>query len=855
MMNVASRPAVVVVVAWSRLLGRSRSTTLRLLGSTPRPRSTSTSKLRPRPCPGVPVHLPAAATVVTAVGAGNVWKTSSTTSTSITNSITSKRSSSSSSSSIDSSLHRGPDPEDPTHKYSPVDLTTIQGRYGSYLETYQQSVNNDDDDDDNDNANVNNSAQQFWLRQATQQLSWFREPTTALVPRPVTSTKGNASSSTTTTTTTSINNEDEEGGGKGGEGSSSSSSSEKHHLMDWFPDGTINMSHNCLDVHLEQGRGEQVALVYDSPVTPGPRHVKQTFTYKQLHDEVCQFASALQYQLKIQKGDVVILYMPLIPQAVIAMLACSRIGAVHSVVFGGFSASELANRINHCQPKALITASCGIEPTRIVRYKPIVDEALRQASSSAAAASGVGGDDSSSSSSSSRSGTSVEHVVVVQRSNVEECSLVEGLDVDYDELISKSDPTLVADAVPLPSTHPHYILYTSGTTGLPKGMVRDVGGHATALKWSMSHFYDLQPGDTMLTASDIGWVVGHSYIVYGPLLHGCTTILYEGKPVGTPDAGSFWRLIQEYGAKAMFTAPTAFRAMKQVDPDAELAKQYDLTSLKNVFVAGEHCDPETLHWLERSLPHVPPPIDHWWQTELGWPAVGNAVGLGRVPVRYGSCSLPVPGFKLEIFDDDGQRLPRNQLGNLAIRTPLPPGSLRTIYKDDQRYIDSYLLRYPGYYETGDAAYIDDDGYVYIMGRTDDVINTAGHRLSTGGMEEILLEHPNVSDCAVIPVKDELKGQIAFAFVVCSAGTDPSMYDTICDELVVLVRKKLGPVAAFKNVTVVKSLPKTRSGKILRGTMSKIANGENWTITPTIEDPTVFDHLEPAILGLVAKKKL
>eukprot|EP00529_Nitzschia_sp_RCC80_P017375 CAMPEP_0113496648 /NCGR_PEP_ID=MMETSP0014_2-20120614/30229_1 /TAXON_ID=2857 /ORGANISM="Nitzschia sp." /LENGTH=824 /DNA_ID=CAMNT_0000390575 /DNA_START=81 /DNA_END=2555 /DNA_ORIENTATION=+ /assembly_acc=CAM_ASM_000159 len=820
----ASRSAVAV----RSRLGRSRST-LRLLGSTTRSTSRPTSK----PGPRVPV-----ATVAAVVE--NFWNISSTspsTTTTTTTRASKRSSSSSSSSSIDSSLHRGPDPDDPTHKYRPLDLTMIHGRYGSYLETYQRSVNDDDNDNDNDNAQ---QAQQFWLQQATQQLSWFREPKTALLTRPITS-NGNSCSIT-------CNDEDEEGG-------SSSSSSEEHHLMDWFPDGTINMSHNCLDVHLEQGRGEQVALVYDSPVTPGPRHVKQTFTYKQLHHEVCQFASALQYQLKIQKGDVVCLYMPLIPQAVIAMLACSRIGAVHSVVFGGFSASELANRINHCQPKALITASCGIEPTRIVRYKPIVDEALRQASSSAAAASGVGGDDSSSSSSSSRSGTSVEHVVVVQRSNVEECSLVEGLDVDYDELISKSDPTLVADAVPLPSTHPHYILYTSGTTGLPKGMVRDVGGHATALKWSMSHFYDLQPGDTMLTASDIGWVVGHSYIVYGPLLHGCTTILYEGKPVGTPDAGSFWRLIQEYGAKAMFTAPTAFRAMKQVDPDAELAKQYDLTSLKNVFVAGEHCDPETLHWLERSLPHVPPPIDHWWQTELGWPAVGNAVGLGRVPVRYGSCSLPVPGFKLEIFDDDGQRLPRNQLGNLAIRTPLPPGSLRTIYKDDQRYIDSYLLRYPGYYETGDAAYIDDDGYVYIMGRTDDVINTAGHRLSTGGMEEILLEHPNVSDCAVIPVKDELKGQIAFAFVVCSAGTDPSMYDTICDELVVLVRKKLGPVAAFKNVTVVKSLPKTRSGKILRGTMSKIANGENWTITPTIEDPTVFDHLEPAILGLVAKKKL
>lgn len=477
--------------------------------------------------------------------------------------ITTVTRTSSSSSSIESNLHRGPDS---THEYPHLDISTIRGGFGSYQSTYKASIDDQ---------------QQFWL-QASKQLSWFTQPQTAFLPRRITSS---VSSDTTAT-------QDER------------DVVYSEHLVDWFPDGMINMSYNCLDVHLEDGRGDQDALIYDSPVTGDTRH---RYTYKQLHDEVCKFAAALQDQLNIQQGDVVCLYMPLIPQAVIAMLACSRIGAVHSVVFGGFSAAELANRINHCQPKAVITSSCGVEPTRIVPYKPIVDEALRQAAAAAATDESMIDD--------SR-GHSVEHVVVVQRSNIQECSLVDGFDVDYDDLISRVDR--FAEPIPLPSTHPHYILYTSGTTGLPKGIVRDVGGHATALRWSMDHFYGLEPGDTMLTASDIGWVVGHSYIVYGPLLHGCTTILYEGKPVGTPDAGSFWRLIQDYGAKALFTAPTAFRAMKQVDPDAALAKKYNLQSLKNVFVAGEHCDPETLHWLERSLPHVPPPIDHWWQTELGW---------------------------------------------------------------------------------------------------------------------------------------------------------------------------------------------------------------------------------------------
>jgi propionyl-CoA synthetase len=442
---------------------------------------------------------------------------------------------------------------------------------------------------------------------------------------------------------------------------------------------------------------------------------------------------------------------------------------------------------------------------------------------------------------------SVECVVMKQRSNVEECQLGP-LDVDFDELVSRAKPT---EAIPVPSTHPHYILYTSGTTGLPKGVVRDTGGWAVSLKYSMDHFYGMRPGDVFWAASDIGWVVGHAYIVYAPLLHGCTAVLYEGKPVGTPDAGAFWRVIEEHKVKAMFTAPTAFRAIKQADPNAEFPKKYDLSSMESLFLAGEHSDPETIHWCERALPDIPAPIDHWWQTELGWPAVGNAVGLGRVPPRYGSCSMPVPGFALDFFDEEGNSVPANTLGNMVIKTPLPPGTLTTIFNQDERYFKDYLSKYPGYYDTGDSAYIDDDGYVYIMGRTDDVINTAGHRLSTGSMEEILMEHPNVADCAVIPVNDTIKGQVPVGFVVCNAATEEADHDRIRKELIKLVREELGPVAAFKKVGIVKALPKTRSGKTLRGTMSKIANGEDFKITPTIEDPTVFDHLTPAIKKLVS----
>lgn len=499
-------------------------------------------------------------------------------------------------------------------------------------------------------------------------------------------------------------------------------------------------------------------------------------------------------------------------------LACSRIGATHSVVFGGFASNELAARITDCQPKIVISASAGIEPKGNVPYKPLLDAALDVARHS------------------------VERCVIVQRPNVQQCELGP-LDVDYDALINRAQP---AEAVPLKSTHPHYILYTSGTTGMPKGVVRDTGGYAVALKYSMNHFYGMSPGDTFWASSDIGWVVGHSYIVYGPLLHGCTTVLYEGKPVGTPDAGAYWRVASEHKVKALFTAPSAFRAIKQADPEANLPKQYDLSSMESLFLAGEHSDPETIHWCERALPHIPPPVDHWWQTELGWPAVGNAVGLGRVPARYGSCSMPVPGFSVAIFGETGKPAPSQTLGNMAIKTPLPPGTLTTLYNQDERFAQGYLSRYPGYYETGDSAFLDDDGYLYIMGRTDDVINTSGHRLSTGSMEEILMEHHDVADCAVIPMNDPIKGHVPVGFVVCIAGTDESKYEQIRRELVELVREKIGPVAAFKKVGIVKALPKTRSGKVLRGTMTKIANGEKYKITPTIDDPSVFDHLEPAI---------
>ncbi|KAG7353856.1 AMP-dependent synthetase and ligase [Nitzschia inconspicua] len=653
------------------------------------------------------------------------------------------------------------------HKNLPLKRESIRGEFGAYQDEYNRSLHD---------------LQGFW-KDAARALEWFQEPQTVLQQR----------------------------------------YPDNPHFHDWFPDGTLNACYNCLDVHVEKnGRGDQVALIYDSPLAGNK---KERYTYREMLDQVSTLAGALQDELDVQPGDRVVLYMPLIPQAIFAMLACARIGAIHSVVFGGFAAQELASRISDSTPKVIITASCGIEPTRVVPYRPILDKALEI------------------------SNHKVDKVVVVQRHDIQGCELGP-LDVDFHDLISTSTP---ANAVPVPSTHPQYILYTSGTTGKPKGIVRDTGGHATALKWSMSNFYGMKPGEVFWTASDVGWVVGHSYIAYGPLLHGCTTILYEGKPVGTPDAGAFWRIIEEYNVKSLFTAPTAFRAIKQADPEAELVKQYDVSSLKNIFVAGEHCDPETIHYLEHALPHIPPPIDHWWQTELGWPGIGNSVGLGRVPVRYGSCSMPVCGYDIKVLNDDGIILPPNTLGSMAIKTPLPPGALQSIYGDEDRMIETYLMKFPGFYATGDAGFLDEDGYVYIMGRTDDIINTAGHRLSTATMEEILLEHPSVADCAVIPVKDKIKGHLPFGYVVCSKGIQPEAYDRICKDLVEMMRDKLGPVAAFKNVRVVKGLPKTRSGKILRGTMSKIANDEPYNITPTIEDASVFDHLIPAIQESVQEK--
>jgi len=647
----------------------------------------------------------------------------------------------------------------------------ISGPHGSYVDEYNQSIQD---------------PQAFWKR-AAQDLYWFQEPTNILSAR-----------------------------------------KNDPNFYEWFADGVTNTCYNCLDVHVENGRGDQVALIYDSPLTS----TQTKITYSELWKDVSTFAGALQNDLGVKAGDCVVIYCPPIPEAVVAMLACTRIGAVHSVVFGGFAAPELATRIKDCRPKVIISASAGIEPHRIVPYKPLLDLALDLASSHS---------------------VEPEHCVIIQRDNVERCDLLEPRDVDYYQLMKQAQPV---PAVPLPSTHPHYVLYTSGTTGAPKGVVRDTGSYAVALKYSMSAFYNTNPGEVFWAASDIGWVVGHSYIVYGPLLHGCTTILYEGKPVGTPDAGAFWRVIEEHAVKALFVAPTAFRAIKQADPNADLVKQYDLSSLRNLFLAGEHCDPDTLHWCETALKNYNiPAIDHWWQTELGWPGVGNAAGLGHLPTKYGACAAPVPGFELDIMDDDGHSLLQshsnsNHLGNMVIKLPLPPGALTTLYKNDQRYVDEYLTRYPGYYDTGDAAYIDDDGYVFIMGRTDDVINTAGHRLSTGGMEEILMEHPDVADCAIIGVNDDVKGQVPMGFVTLIAGSAEKDHNEIKEELIQSVRNTLGPVAAFKKVGIVKALPKTRSGKILRGTMTKIANKMSYTITPTVEDPSIFEYLEPEITKLV-----
>jgi propionyl-CoA synthetase len=582
-------------------------------------------------------------------------------------------------------------------------------------------------------------------------------------------------------------------------------------LYRWFPDGELNTCHNALDRHVEGDRANQPALVYDSPMTDR----KATYTYRELRDEVATFAGVLA-GLGVGKGDRVIVYMPMVPRAVVAMLACARLGAVHSVVFGGFAPRELATRVEDAKPKVIVAASCGIEPARIVEYKPIIDEALTLTTHQPDA------------------------VVVLQREQA--TATLGDRDVDWDKAMATATP---ADCVPVAATDPLYVLYTSGTTGKPKGVVRDNGGHAVALAWSLPNIYGIGPGDVFWTASDVGWVVGHSYIVYAPLIVGATTVLYEGKPVGTPDAGAFWRVIAEHGAKALFTAPTAFRAIKRVDPDgAEIAK-YDLSRFGTLFLAGERLDPETYHWASEKL--GVPVVDHWWQTETGWPICANLRGLEPMPIKAGSPSVPVPGYDVRILDATGTEVPRGQEGAIAIKLPLPPGTLPTLWGDDARYIESYLSQYDGYYLTGDGGYVDEDGYVYVMGRTDDVINVAGHRLSTGSMEAVLAAHPAVAECAVIGVRDSLKGQLPRGFVVLKAGVDISE-ETLREELVAAVRKEIGPVAAFREVSVVDGLPKTRSGKILRKTMRGIADGRDEPVPSTIEDPNVLDVLRPVLRG-------
>lgn len=580
-------------------------------------------------------------------------------------------------------------------------------------------------------------------------------------------------------------------------------------LYRWFPDGRLNTCHNALDRHVEAGRGGQLALVYDSPMTG----IVARYTYLELRELVARFAGVLA-GLGVTAGDRVIIYMPMVPHAVIAMLACARIGAVHSVVFGGFAPRELASRIEDARPKVIVAASCGLEPTRVVEYRPIIAEAL------------------------SYTIHSPDHVVVLQR-NQARAELVEG-DIDWDVAMVGTGPV---DCVPVAATDPLYILYTSGTTGRPKGVVRDNGGHAVALTWSLRNVYDVQAGDVWWTASDVGWVVGHSYIVYAPLLAGATTVLYEGKPVGTPDAGAFWRVIAEHKAKALFTAPTAFRAIKRADPDAALLAGYDLSAFQTLFLAGERLDPETYHWASKHLDV--PVIDHWWQTETGWPICASPRGLERLPIKPGSPSVPIPGYDVRILDPAGEELPAGTDGAIAIKLPLPPGTLPTLWGDDERYVESYLSQYPGYYLTGDGGFIDDDGYVFVMGRTDDVINVAGHRLSTGSMEAVLAAHPAVAECAVIGVHDALKGQLPRGLVVLKAGATIDE-PTLRAELVDAVRREIGPVAAFRDVSIVDGLPKTRSGKILRKTMRGIADGRDEPVPSTIEDPAVLDALRPIL---------
>ena len=586
----------------------------------------------------------------------------------------------------------------------------------------------------------------------------------------------------------------------------------------WFSGGSLNSCHNALDLHVENGRADQPALIYESPVTSTTR----VFTYRALLDEVARFAGVLLEQ-GVGKGDCVIIYMPMVPEALIAMLACARIGAIHSVVFGGFAANELATRINDARPKLIVSASCGIEVSRVVAYKPLLDRAIELAVAKPAAC------------------------IILQRPQ-ERASMTEGRDFDWAQAMAQAKP---AGCVPVAATDPLYILYTSGTTGIPKGVVRDNGGPLVARKWSMKHVYGVEPGEVFWAASDLGWAVGHSYIVYGPLFHGNTTILYEGKPVGTPDPGAFWRVISEHGVKVLFTAPTAFRAIKREDPNGDYIRKYDLRRFRALFLAGERCDPDTLLWAERQL--GVPVIDHWWQTETGWAVGANCAGLGLLPIKPGSCTKPVPGYDVRVLGENGQEVPPGQTGNIAIKLPLPPGCLPTLWNNDAGYQESYMTTYPGYYKTADAGYKDEDGYLWIMGRTDDIINVAGHRLSTGALEEVLASHTDVAECAVIGAADELKGEIPLGLIVLKTGVGrPS--EVITAELIRLVREKIGPVASFKVAAIVKRLPKTRSGKIVRGTVKKIADGLAYRIPPTIDDPAILDEITADLAALGYPRK-
>ena len=581
-------------------------------------------------------------------------------------------------------------------------------------------------------------------------------------------------------------------------------------LRRWFAGGALNTCYNCLDRHVERGRGKQLALVYDSPVTDTVRR----FTYDELRDETARMAGAVAAQ-GVTAGDRVILYMPMTPEAVIGMLACARIGAVHSVVFGGFAPKELAARIDDAQPKLILSASCGIEGGRVIPYKPLLDAAL------------------------ALSRHKPERTFILQRPQAE-AALTAGRDLDWRAACDGAEP---ADCVPVAATDPLYVLYTSGTTGVPKGVVRDNGGHAVALHWSMENVYGVGAGEVYWAASDIGWVVGHSYIVYGPLLRGATTVLYEGKPVGTPDPGAFWRVVEQHGVNVLFTAPTAFRAIRKEDPDGAFIRKHDLSKFRTLFLAGERCDPDTLTWARDRL--GVPVIDHWWQTETGWAIAANCVGLGMLPVKPGSPTRTVPGFDVRVLGEDGREMPPGGIGAIVLKLPLPPGCLPTLWRNDEGFRQSYLSRYPGHYLTGDAGYQDDDGYLYVMSRVDDVINVAGHRLSTGAMEEALAFHPDVAECAVVGVADPLKGEVPIGLVVTKDGVTRGE-SAIVAELVQRVRDSIGPVAAFKVAAVVPRLPKTRSGKILRGTVKKIADGQPWTMPATIDDPAILGEIAEAL---------